>query len=35
MVSDAALIGIMTEFKREKYDYLIANRIEIVLATII
>jgi hypothetical protein len=34
LVSDATLIGIMTEFRRAKYDCLIANRIEIILATI-
>jgi len=34
MVSQAFLIGIMTEFRRSKYDCLIANRIEIVLASI-
>ncbi len=34
MISDATLIGIMTEFRRAKYDCLIANRIEIVLASI-
>ena len=31
IVSEAYLIGIMTEFRRGKYDCLIANRIEIVL----
>ncbi len=34
LVSEAVLIGIMTEFRRAKYDCLIANRIEIVLALI-
>jgi hypothetical protein len=34
LTSDATLIGIMTEFRRAKYDCLIANRIEIVLASI-
>ncbi|MCK6648203.1 MAG: hypothetical protein L6Q66_00980 [Bacteroidia bacterium] len=34
LVSHAKLIGIMTEFRRSKYDCLIANRIEIVLASI-
>ena len=34
IISDAILIGIMTEFRRDKYDCLIANRIEIILALI-
>ena len=34
IVSEAFLIGIMTEFRRGKYDCLIANRIEIVLTMI-
>jgi len=34
IVSEAFLIGIMTEFRRNKYDCLIANRIEIILAMI-
>ena len=34
LISDATLIGIMTEFRRSKYDCLIANRIEIILALI-
>jgi len=34
LVSEAFLIGIMTEFRRGKYDCLIANRIEIILSMI-
>ncbi|MBF1998936.1 hypothetical protein H0I59_11190, partial [Flavobacterium psychrophilum] len=34
IVSEAFLIGIMTEFRRGKYDCLIANRIEIILKMI-
>lgn len=34
LVSDSILIGIMTEFRRGKYDCLIANRAEIILASI-
>ncbi len=34
IVSEAFLIGIMTEFRRNKYDCLIANRVEIVLGLI-
>lgn len=34
MISDSTLIGIMTEFKRTKYDCLIGNRIEIIIAAI-
>lgn len=34
IISDATLVGIMTEFRRAKYDCLIANRIEILLASI-
>lgn len=34
MISKAHLIGIMTEFRKGKYECLIANRIEIILALI-
>lgn len=34
LISEAKLIGIMTEFKRSKYDCLIANRLEPLLALI-
>src|SRR5690606_36973993 len=34
LVSKAFLIGIMTEFRRGKYDCLIANRMEIILGMI-
>lgn len=34
LVSEAFLIGIMTEFRRGKYDCLIANRMEIILGMI-
>ena len=34
IVSESFLIGIMTEFRRGKYDCLIANRIEIILKMI-
>lgn len=33
-ISEAKLIGIMTEFRKAKYECLIANRIEIVLASL-
>lgn len=34
IVSESFLIGIMTEFRKAKYECLIANRIEIVLASL-
>ncbi|MES2395413.1 MAG: hypothetical protein V4549_05395 [Bacteroidota bacterium] len=34
LISEATLIGILTEFRRAKHDCLIANRIEIILASI-
>lgn len=33
-ISDVRLVGIMTEFRRGKYDCLIGNRIEIILASL-
>ncbi|MCG3165543.1 MAG: hypothetical protein POELPBGB_01311 [Bacteroidia bacterium] len=34
LISRAHLIGIMSEFRRDRYDCLVANRIEIILATL-